>query len=61
MSNPFNKQQTTETLRTNIDNWHNLHCRDDVSYDEWKKKDRVEKSRKYKIQLINEWRKKREV
>lgn len=54
--NAFSKQQTIETIRQNIDNWASIHMVSDEQAEANRKSYAAEKSRKYKIRLIKEWR-----
>jgi len=56
--NTFAVQQTNETISQNIDNWHKLHT---VSHEQGEKNRNqyeAEKMKKFKIRLIEGWRKK---
>jgi hypothetical protein len=50
------KQQTTETLRQNIDTWHQVFSVSDEQAETNRKAYQAEKTKKYKIKLINGWR-----
>ena len=52
----FSKQQTIETIRQNINTWASIHMVSDEQAEVNRKQYAAEKSRKYKIRIINEWR-----
>lgn len=59
MTSAFDKQQTPETIRQNVESWASIHMVSDEQAEKNRREYRAEKVRKYKIRLINEWRAKR--
>lgn len=56
MTNAFDKQQTPETIRQNVENWTSIHMVSAEQAEKSRSEYRAEKVRRYKIRLINEWR-----
>lgn len=54
----FSKQQTLETFRAQQNLQQAIWDCNTTTYDEWKAKDRAEKTRRYKLSLIRKWREK---
>jgi hypothetical protein len=52
----FAKQQTIETLRSNIDSWYNTFSVSNEQAEAGRQEYKADKVRKYKIRLINQWR-----
>jgi hypothetical protein len=59
MTSPFDLQQTPETIRANIEARFNTFTTDQAQIEKNRMEYRAEKTRLYKIRLINQWRAKR--